>query len=195
MKKGTKNLLLIGALGLGALYILPKMTQSAAQGATEGAVGGIATGASDMSAGLLEGLWGAYNAAVGALWAITPFGIAGQAATSIISGAMGGSIAPTTSAAQAASIQIPSTIWEAGSFNQAAGASAIRQMDTNLARAVASGSYSSTPSARVASVASGRVPAVVAYYSGAGGSGRVPAPAPTRPITVNSASWASRNLR
>lgn len=109
MKSGTKNLLILGAVGLGALYLMPKIAKNTAQGAAEGAVSGGISGAADIVSG---GLGAGYNLSTGFIEALlTPF-VAGanlinqavQTATGTITSTSGafGRVGATTSSAPVA---------------------------------------------------------------------------------------------
>lgn len=79
MKSGTKDLLVIGAIGLGAIYFMPKVLASLqkvpgdiATGAAQGTIEGFG----NLGAGFTNGLWDAYNGLVGGLFNASPFGAA-----------------------------------------------------------------------------------------------------------------------
>jgi hypothetical protein len=85
MKKGTRDLLLIGALGVGAFYFIPKVLAAApatAQGAAQGAAQGTMQGIGDIGTGfvdywgnafnsLFSGVQNSANAVLGGLGAVT----------------------------------------------------------------------------------------------------------------------------
>lgn len=193
MKSSTKNLLILGAVGLGALYVLPKIAQSTAKGAAEGTISGASGAFSDMVGGAGqagEGVLNAFDSYVrGVLDGLNrivyiPNTITQN--TSRVTDTQGNTTTmpfPTSWSSKTSAREALGTIRMDATTNAMIARGGNQPVGSNISLPLVSSTYS--------------LPAYVsnrnAAYSAQGGtgSGVIRVVNPTRPAVVNTRTWAS----